>query len=263
MQSQLLAGLAANHFNYTFVHYADTDDAGHSSGWGSTAYNNAMRTIDGYLGALFNLVNTDATLAGRTTIVLSADHGGTGNGHNDASSPLVYTIPFYVWGAGVAQSDLYALNSGSRTNPGSSRPTYIAAGQPIRNGDGGNLALDLLGLGPIPGSLINAAQNLNVAALDTPGDFNSDGRVDASDYVLWRSGVGTAYTQADYELWRANFGAATAGSGASSAIAVDAAAVPEPFSAGLLLVAISTGLIRRTRTRYGDYYAGLCDATAE
>ena len=85
MQSQLLADLAANHFNYTFVHYADTDDAGHGSGWGSTAWNNALITIDGYLGQLFNLIETDATLAGQTAIVLSADHGGTGTGHSTAT----------------------------------------------------------------------------------------------------------------------------------------------------------------------------------
>ena len=160
MQSQLLADLAANHFNYTFIHYADTDDAGHGSGWGSTAWNNALITIDGYLGQLFDLVESDAALAGRTAIVLSADHGGTGTGHSTATAATNYTIPFFVWGEGVGHGDLYAFNSDTRTNPGTSRPDYIVSGQPIRNGDGGNLALSLLGLGPIPGSLINGSQNL-------------------------------------------------------------------------------------------------------
>ena len=180
MQSQLLSNLAANDFKYTFVHYADLDDAGHSTGWGSATYNAAIATIDGYLGQLFNLIQNDVALAGRTAVVLSADHGGTGTGHSDATNSLNYTIPFYVWGAGVGHGDLYAFNTDSRLDPLTSRPTYTAAGQPIRNGDGGNLALKLLGLGPIPGSLINAAQNLRVT---TPGDFNANNVVDAADYV--------------------------------------------------------------------------------
>lgn len=35
-----------------------------------------------------------------------------------------------------------------------------------------------------------------------PGDFNRDGAVDASDYVVWRNGKGIIYTQNDYEVWR-------------------------------------------------------------
>ena len=111
MQSQLLADLAANHFNYTFIHYADTDDAGHSFGWGSTAWNNALIVIDGYLGELFDLVESDGSLVGRTAIILSADHGGTGTGHSTATTVTNYTIPFFVWGEGVSHGDLYTINS--------------------------------------------------------------------------------------------------------------------------------------------------------
>jgi hypothetical protein len=39
-----------------------------------------------------------------------------------------------------------------------------------------------------------------------PGDFNRDGVVDAADYVKWREGLGTEFTQDDYNIWRANFG---------------------------------------------------------
>ncbi len=168
MQTQLLADIAAKHFNYTFVHYADPDIQGHGSGWGSANYMNAIVTVDGYLDQLFELVENDATLAGRTAIVLSADHGGTGFDHSIATNALNYTIPFFVWGAGVAHGDLYAYNTDTRTDPGTGRPNYNASGQPIRNGDGGNLALSLLGLGPIPGSLINSGQNLRVSGSAVP-----------------------------------------------------------------------------------------------
>jgi hypothetical protein len=229
MQNQMLSDLAANHFKYTFLHYADTDDAGHSAGWGSATYTNAVITIDGYLGQLFNLVETNSTLAGRTAIVLSADHGGNGTAHSNATLATSYTIPFYAWGAGVGQGDLYSFNSDTRTSPGTSRPDYLASVQPIRNGDGGNLALDLLGLGPIPGSLINTAQNLRLTA---PGDFNADNTVDAADYVTWRNGLGTFYTAADYDLWHSRFGQSV---GSGNAIG-DVAGVPEPGPALLVVI---------------------------
>ena len=38
------------------------------------------------------------------------------------------------------------------------------------------------------------------------GDFNNNGTVDAADYVVWRNGLGSIYTQNDYNVWRYNFG---------------------------------------------------------
>jgi hypothetical protein len=64
------------------------------------------------------------------------------------------------------------------------------------------------------------------------GDYNSNGRVDAADYVVWRKT--NAGNQAAYNTWRTNFGR-TAGSGAGSSL--NGAAVPEP-AAGLLALGI-------------------------
>jgi hypothetical protein len=81
------------------------------------------------------------------------------------------------------------------------------------------------------------------------GDYNEDGSVDAADYVIWRKGLGTLFTQADYDVWSANYGQ-TAGSG-GSAISITGAvrqssAAPEP-SGIVLLIASSFfyGAVRR------------------
>ena len=70
---------------------------------------------------------------------------------------------------------------------------------------------------------------LSVAAAGLPGDYNGNGTVDAADYVVWRKGLGTTFTQSDYDVWRTNFGR-SAGSGTTAA-----AAIPEPSSLWLFL----------------------------
>jgi hypothetical protein len=47
-----------------------------------------------------------------------------------------------------------------------------------------------------------------------PCDSNKDLTDDAADYVVWRKGVGTTYSQADYDASRANFGKTAAGAAA-------------------------------------------------
>lgn len=164
LNDRFIAEMKADPFHYSFVHYRDPDSAGHGKGWGSPEYNDAIRRVDKCLGQLFEMITGDERFAGRTAIVLSADHGGTRRNHGIFSDPLNYVIPFYVWGAGVEKpGDLYALNESSRVDPKADRCDFVERDrQPIRNGDGGNLALDLLGLGPIPDSAINAAQDLKV-----------------------------------------------------------------------------------------------------
>ena len=211
MNRQFLAEMAKRHFNYSFVHYRDTDSEGHAHGWGSPAYKRAIATIDAYLADVLALVETDPELAGKTAIVVTTDHGGIETNHGENELPENYTIPVLVWGAGVGRGDLYAMNAKSRTDPGEGRPDYNAPEQPIRNGDTGNLALKLLGLGPIPGSIINAKQDLRVTLA---GDYNRDGTVDAADYPVWRNPLGSTtdlaadgnengiVDEADYEVWK-------------------------------------------------------------
>ena len=126
-----VTAMTASPFQYSFLHLRDPDTAGHgptesipSEGWGNTDYNNAVKAVDGYLGRVLRLVNTDPVLRGRTAIILTADHGGRGTGHSTITEPLDYTIPFYAWGVGVAAgADLYALNPTTRANPAGTRPS--------------------------------------------------------------------------------------------------------------------------------------------
>lgn len=155
-----IANMKAAPYGYSFVHLADPDEAGHAYGWESAEYLVAIRKVDGLLGRIFDLVDGDSRFPNRTYLVITADHGGTGTNHSDAANPADYTIPLYVWGPGIpAGGDLYRLNPSTRLDPGSGRPNYTSAPQPIRNGEAANMSLDLLGLPHVGGSTIDAAQD--------------------------------------------------------------------------------------------------------
>lgn len=80
-------------------------------------------------------------------------------------------------------------------------------------------------------------------AVELPGDFNTDGLVDAADYVVWRKNSGS---QNDYNTWRSNFGL-PAGGGSGSAAGIQAA-VPEPASVWLLIVGTVVAIWRARRS---------------
>ena len=151
--------------DYTFVHIRNPDAAGHVYRWSvrrGSRYLRAVRASAARVGEILDLVEANDRLRGRTVVIVTADHGGSGN-HHARERLLHYRVPFYVWGPGIAPSDLYALND-DRADPGEANPDYAAQRQPIRNGDTANLALALLGLNPVPGSTIGAERPLRVAA---------------------------------------------------------------------------------------------------
>jgi hypothetical protein len=84
-----------------------------------------------------------------------------------------------------------------------------------------------------------------------PGDFNSDGKVDAGDYATWRKNAANASLPNDnglttqaarFSLWRSSFG--TPGSGSGS---LGAGTVPEPGTIGLALIGMFSMLAGRRR----------------
>lgn len=162
----VLQATAQHPFGYLFLHFRDPDSAGHASGFDlspESPYSEAVKRVDDLLGRLLSFLDANAGLRRQTAIILTSDHGGREKGHGDVTLKDNYQIPFYVWGPGVpAGGDLYAMNRSTRRDPGDDRVPLSAALQPIRNGDAGNLALKLLGLPPIPGSVIGAKQDLAV-----------------------------------------------------------------------------------------------------
>jgi hypothetical protein len=100
-------------------------------------------------------------------------------------------------------------------------------------------------------SQLYATGVLSVVA-QASADFNHNGVVDMGDYVAWRKGMGTIYTQSDYDNWRTHFGQ-TVGSGTTI---TGSAVVPEPAVETLLLGAVvGFGSRRRQRRNRGPLSA--------
>ena len=163
-----IEAMRASAFNFSLFHFAGPDSAGHAAGWGSDAQKTAIEAVDVELGRIFDLIENEAELVGKTVLILTADHGGGGgwtHGHTMPTHKDNYTIPFYVWGQGVSSGDLYGPKSNTRTAPeATSNPAFSVetSSMPIRNGSVANLALQLLKLPPVPGSWINYKQDLAV-----------------------------------------------------------------------------------------------------
>ncbi len=93
------------------------------------------------------------------------------------------------------------------------------------------------------GELYNARVEYVGQAANLPGDYNTDGKVDAGDYVLWRKNPGAFGGPAGYNTWRSNFGNPP-GSGSGLG---DASAVPEPSTCASIALATIIGFVTRRR----------------
>jgi hypothetical protein len=98
----------------------------------------------------------------------------------------------------------------------------------------------------------NVTLDATPLAVGLSGDFNSDGRVDAADYVAWRHGTALL---ADYNAWRANFGATATGAAFAQGSG-NVAGVPEPAAISTIFIAFNLlGLVRISGNRSG-FFAG-------
>ena len=86
--------------NLLFVHLSDPDRAGHSSGWMSDAYGEAVREADAAIGELVRTADAAYGL-GNYSLLITADHGGHGYDHG-SDDPRDVMIPWIAWGRGVS-----------------------------------------------------------------------------------------------------------------------------------------------------------------
>jgi predicted AlkP superfamily pyrophosphatase or phosphodiesterase len=88
--------------NLCFIHFADPDAVGHKFGWDSPEQKKAFAEADTALGIVMAGIK-QAGIAGKSVVIISADHGGHGAGHGE-NIPEDMTIPWIAWGEGVKKN---------------------------------------------------------------------------------------------------------------------------------------------------------------
>lgn len=88
--------------NLCFIHFADSDGAGHQYGWGTPEQIKAFEDEDEALKIVHNAI-VKAGLAKNSVLILSADHGGHAKTHGTRSAEDM-TIPWIAFGAGVKKN---------------------------------------------------------------------------------------------------------------------------------------------------------------
>lgn len=156
------ADLLSDDTELIFLHLQSPDLAGHRYGFMSSQYLDAVRAVDTQIGRLLDVIDGNAAIADSLAVVLTADHGGAAGekGHNSRTTLENYRVPFAAWGAGTAPGNIYTRNPDFK-DPGTALVNYRGL-QPVRNANLANLSMELLGLGPVPGSGIDFGQNLDV-----------------------------------------------------------------------------------------------------
>jgi|GEM_PF-851741 len=203
--AEFMSSMLERRWDLSLLHFKAPDSVGHGFDWDlspGSPYLASVQEVDGYLGQVFQMLATNVEALGLAHLIVISDHGGASGTytHTVPNVPTSYTIPFYVWGPGVKEgADLYELNPGF-VDPGWSRPMTESPQPPIRNTMVGNLALQLMGLPPIPGSTFNLSQQFRVndppdfqslyPGLVADRDANENGLTNFADYLLGADPLG-------------------------------------------------------------------------
>jgi predicted AlkP superfamily pyrophosphatase or phosphodiesterase len=89
-------------FDLVFVHLADVDLTGHEKQWMSAPYLERVNQADAAIGRMLRAVPPNMT------VIVTADHGGSGLGHG-TNSAIHMTIPWIIAGPGVRAGNQLAV----------------------------------------------------------------------------------------------------------------------------------------------------------
>jgi phosphopentomutase len=89
--------IKSNDFDLMLVHFAGVDEAGHNYTWMSPEYLAAVEMADNAVRMVIRTLEARDILK-NTLVIITADHGGTGVSHGDATLPTNKTIPWMVFG---------------------------------------------------------------------------------------------------------------------------------------------------------------------
>jgi hypothetical protein len=89
---------------FTFIYYGLPDETGHSKGFNTKDYYQAITDIDTEIGKLVAGLQEDKMMQ-NTTIIITSDHGGVGSGHG-GESMIELEVPWIISGPGVQKNML-------------------------------------------------------------------------------------------------------------------------------------------------------------
>lgn len=84
---------------FSMVIYNSPDHEGHSSGWGSPEYLQALNNLDGHIASIIEATKRIG-IYDDTIFIVTADHGGIGTGHGSTSMDEM-EAPLVLFGKGV------------------------------------------------------------------------------------------------------------------------------------------------------------------
>jgi hypothetical protein len=186
--------------------------------------------------SLMNVSIMNGTIFASNNSGAFGDPKGMNPPGSNAAHPLIWVDGTTTSTGTVAASGLFATLTIDTTGLNSGTFPLILTGVANTLGHFDTTLRDANG-DSIPLTVNNGS--LTLSSFPT-GDYNSNGIVDAADYVVWRKTDGTL---ADYNVWRAHFGQSDASDTGASATT----GVPEPATFVLLMFAAAGWCLRRVR----------------